>query len=70
MQALATLEMIIKDPEADIVVRKGNRDDFIAALKLFERVTLPKYFHIIFPKPLFDDYSKVEPCVSWDLLQG
>ena len=69
VRALATLEMIVKDPDADIVVRRGNKKDFKAALKLFERVTLPRYFKIIFPQPLFDDYDKVQPCVSWDIVK-
>ena len=68
--ALATLEMIIKDADADIVIRKGNRADFKACLKLLERVTLPKCFGIIFPKPLFDNYDKVEPCIGWNAVEG
>jgi hypothetical protein len=63
---LATLEMFVHDPEADIVVRRGNRQDFAAALKLFEKITLPKYFGIIFENDLFDNYEEVEPYPSWD----
>lgn len=65
VRLLATLEMIIKDPDANIVVRSGNRKDFKAALKLYERVVLPYFFGIIFKEPLFDDYSKVEPYPDW-----
>jgi hypothetical protein len=63
---LATLEMIIKDPEADIIVRMGNREDFKAAIILLEKVTLPKYFGIRFQKNLFDNYNEVEPYPSWE----
>ncbi len=66
IRMLATLEMIIKDPDANIAVRKGNREDFKAAVKLLEKVTLPKYFGILFQKDLFDDYDYVEPYPCWD----
>ena len=65
VRLLATLEMVVKDPDADIVVREGNRDDFKAALQLFEKITLPRYFKIIFEEDLFDDYNDVEPYPSW-----
>jgi len=66
VRLLATLEMILKDADGDVAIRKGNKKDFIAALKLFEEVTLPKYFGILFTKNLFDDYSAVEPILSWE----
>ncbi|MFA6264073.1 MAG: hypothetical protein WCW33_02365 [Candidatus Babeliales bacterium] len=66
VRLLATLEMILKDPEADIAVRDGNHEDFKAALKLFERVVLPRYFKMTFLTDLFDDYDAVEPYPSWD----
>jgi hypothetical protein len=66
VRLLATLEMVIKDPDADIVVRYGNRDDFKAALKLFERVILPKYCNLVFNQPLFDNSDTTEPYPSWD----
>ena len=69
VRMLATLEMILKDIEADVVVRTGNKKDFVAALKLFEEVTLPKYFGVLFQKPLFDDYSTVEPILPWDYFE-
>ena len=65
VRMLATLEMVIKDPDGNIAVRFGNRDDFKAALKLFEKTTLPKYYGILFEKDLFDDYDYVEPYPSW-----
>jgi hypothetical protein len=66
VRLLATLEMILKDPDADIVVRDGNREDFKAAIKLFEHVVLPKYAKILFKSDLFDDYDAVEPYPSWE----
>jgi hypothetical protein len=62
----ATIEMIVKDPDADVVVRFGDREDFKSALLLFEKVTIPKYFKIFFKDNLFDDYDSVEPYPSWD----
>ncbi|MFA6535038.1 MAG: hypothetical protein WCS92_02155 [Candidatus Babeliales bacterium] len=66
VRLVATLEMILKDPDSEIVVRFGNRDDFKSALKLLESITLPTYFGILFKEPLFEDYDQVEPYPSWD----
>lgn len=66
IRLLATLEMIIKDPDADIVVRDGNREDFKAAIKLFEHVILPTHCGLVFFDDLFDDYDVVQPYPSWD----
>ena len=66
IRILATLEMIIKDPDADIAIRFGDREDFKAALKLMQKTTLPKYFGILFLDDLFDNYDDVEPYPCWD----
>jgi hypothetical protein len=66
IRLLVTLEMIIKDPDADIVVRYGNRDDFKSAIKLFEKITLPRYYGIMFRENLFKNYEDVEPYPSWE----
>lgn len=66
VRLLVTLDMIVKDPDSDIVVRYGNRNDFKAALWLFEKVTLPRYFGMYFPNGLFDNYDNVEPYPSWN----
>lgn len=63
---LATLEMVVKDPDADLVVQFGDRDDFKAALRLFESVTMPRYLGLYSDKPLFKDYDAVEPYPSWE----
>lgn len=70
IRLLATLEMMIKDPDASIVVRYPNRDDFAAALKLFEHVVLPEHLGVIFKNDLFNDYEEVEPYPSWDFWQN
>ncbi len=64
VRALATLEMIIKDPNSEIAVRKGSRKDFIAALKLIEKIILPTYCDVIFEKDLFSDYDLVRPVIK------
>jgi hypothetical protein len=66
IRAIATLDMIIKDSDAHIITRKGNKEDFAAALQLLEKITLPNYFGLTFKKPLFDNYQAVEPVISWD----
>lgn len=65
---VATLEMIAKDPQAVIVVRKGNREDFASCLKLLERITLPVYYGIQLDTPLFPDYTAIEPTLGWHVL--
>lgn len=69
VRAIATLEMLVKDPEVWIMTRKGNKEDFMATLQLLERVTLPKYFGIKLDEPLFGDYSLVQPVISWTEIQ-
>lgn len=69
VRAIATLEMIIKDPHAVIITRKGVQSDFIATMRLLEKVTLPRYFGIQLDKPLFADYSKVDPVIPWELVR-
>lgn len=68
VRAIATLEMLVKDPQSHILVRKGVREDFVAALRLLERVTLPRYFGIYLDKNLFGDYNAVEPVIPWELI--
>jgi len=66
IRMMATLEMFLKDPEADIAVRMGSKKDFAAALNLYEKITLPRYFGVVFEQPLFVDYESVEPFPSWE----
>ena len=68
VRAVATLEMLIKDSQAPILVRKGVKEDFVAALRLLERVTLPRYFGIYLDKDLFTDYYAVQPVIPWELI--
>ena len=70
VRAIATLEMIIKDPQVAIMTRKGNREDFAATLELLERITLPRYFKIELSEPLFDNYNTVQPVISWDIINS
>ena len=63
---IATLEMVLKDVSADVAVRRGNKRDFIAAVKLLEEAVLPQYFGIAFGQPLFENYDSLEPVLGWD----
>ncbi len=67
IRMIATLDMIIKDPQAAIMSRKGNKSDFWAALKLLEKITLPLYFNIRTKTPFFSNYEQVEPVLPWTL---
>lgn len=58
IHSIALLEMIVKDVNSDVVVRRGNKSDFGAALHLLEKVALPTYFGTIYEQNLFNDYSK------------
>lgn len=66
VRALATLEMILKDVDSDVAVRRGNCEDFAAALQLIEKVTLPTYFDIIFEHNLFENYRDVDPVIQFE----
>ena len=59
-RAIVTLEMLIKDANSDIAVRRKSRKDFVAVLKLCEKVLFPSYCHIAFEEDLFEDYQTVE----------
>ncbi|MGD1997962.1 MAG: hypothetical protein PVJ92_03550, partial [Candidatus Dependentiae bacterium] len=65
LRMLATLEMIAKDGDADLALRRSNQEDFIGALKLFESITLPQCYGLYASEPLFRDYRDVEPILEW-----
>lgn len=64
VQALATMHFNFKDPKDQIMVRYGNQEDFVAALRLFEQLILPKYLSITTKGQLFDDHYQVAPLVG------
>lgn len=68
LRAVVTLEMIIKDPEADIFVRRGNKADFCAALKLLEWFVLPRSLAVSSKVPLFSEaeYASIDPLIPWE----
>jgi len=66
IRLLATLEMVLKDPDSDVVIRYGNREDFKAGLKILESVVFPNHCNVFFLEPLFDDYDMAEPYPSWE----
>lgn len=68
VRAIATLDMILKDVDSRIIIRKDNNQDFLCAVQLLEYVTLPLYFGIQCKQPLFSDYTSVEPLISWELI--
>lgn len=63
---LASLDLMIKDPDAFVAIRQEEHEDFVAAVKLIENIVLPEYCNIIFKQPLFDDYSQLKPLVLFD----
>jgi len=68
VRAIATLEMLVKDQHSYAIARKGVKEDFIATMRLLERVTLPRYFGIYLDKSLFVDYASVQPVIPWELI--
>ena len=63
--------MILKDVKSDIVIRRGNKDDFASSIKLLEKVTKPIYFGTVFERDLFHDYRDAKtiiPFHDWDEL--
>jgi len=63
LRLIATIDMVIKDLEADFALRKNNRADFAAHVRMTECITLPWLFGLFSAEPLFDDYNDVEPFI-------
>lgn len=59
-----TLDMIVKDPEGELVIRNMNVDDISAAVTLLEAFIMPKYMGLCFEHNLFSDYAAIEPFPS------
>jgi hypothetical protein len=53
-RAIATIEMIVRDSQSDVVLFPNSEQDFYAALKLIEEVILPQYGRCFPEQPLFD----------------
>lgn len=45
----AQLEQVLRDPDATLVVRRGNKKDVKGALWLLEKVVMPQYFGLVSP---------------------
>ena len=63
---IVTLDMILRDPNQDVIIRKDKKEDFIAAIRLLEKVTLPLFYGIQLHKNLFENYEEVEPIIGWE----
>lgn len=63
LRALATLEMIAPDPQADCMVRAGNKGDFVACLRLLEHLTLKIHGSNDSKTPIFSSYESVIPVI-------
>ncbi len=61
IRAVATIDMYIKDLDADFAVRRNNKDDFISHITLIERITLPWLFGLFSAEKLFRSYDDVMP---------
>jgi len=64
LRMVATLDMLVKDLAGDFALRRANKQDFIAHIKLLEGITLPWIFGLFSPNALFDSYEDVAPVVS------
>jgi len=64
LRAAATLEMLIKDANSKIVIRRNNKEDFSTAIQFFENVMMMHNLKLVFEKNLFDDYNMVKPLVK------
>ena len=66
VRLIASLEMYVKDLDADFAVRRNNKDDFIAEVMLLERITLPWLFGLFSADKLFDAYDEITPVCEVD----
>ncbi len=64
IQALATLHMNLKSPRDKLMVRYGNQQDFVCALRIWHDVMLSKYLNISLRQPLFTDFAEIKPLVG------
>lgn len=55
-----TLDMIIKDPEGELVIRNKNPKDIASSVTFLEAFVLPKYLGFCFEHNLFPDYEAIE----------
>lgn len=62
-QAAATIEMVVRDSQSDIVVLPDNDQDFFSALKLIEEVILPQYVRRFPEQPIFDGNRMPRPLI-------
>jgi hypothetical protein len=68
LRSICTLDMIVKDLEADLASRRGNKEDFAGNLRVFEMFTLPWLYGMVPKEPLFSDYHHIKPILKngWD----
>ncbi|OGB84769.1 hypothetical protein A3F66_00735 [candidate division TM6 bacterium RIFCSPHIGHO2_12_FULL_32_22] len=66
LRALATQESLLKISKMDIMARDNSQEDFVATIKLLEKITLPTYFSIKHKNSIFENYYTVEPIVKLD----
>lgn len=63
IRILATLELLIKHPESPAMTRYGNKEDFMATIKLIEYITLPLYAGFKAYGTIFSSYESIEPII-------
>ena len=66
IRALATQEALLKTSKMDVMARDNNQEDFIATIKLLEKITLPAYFSINCSNSIFENYYTIEPVIKLD----
>lgn len=66
LTALATVDVIIKHPKAEIMAMYGNHDDFVATLRLLEALFISRHTNMNMINKLFSSYDSVEPIIKID----
>lgn len=61
LRLIATMDMLVKDLDADFASRRNNKEDFIEHMRLTECITLPWLFGLFSYEPLFSAYEEVQP---------
>ncbi|MCK4499393.1 hypothetical protein KAU11_02785 [Candidatus Babeliales bacterium] len=64
IRSIVTLESILRDVRSDIVVRRGNKRDFRAGLKLWEQAVIPQCFRILCKDSLFARLKDFDPVIT------
>jgi hypothetical protein len=64
VRLVATVELVLKDPDASIVLEKSSLNDYYAAVNMLERFVMPHYMGLVAMNPLFRSKEEAQPVIA------